>query len=53
MSIFNRVNDEQALEKTWSWTISALFMMILRYGTCIKRRTTGAANSSLFLLYFS
>ena len=42
-----------ALEESWSWTISPLFVMILHCGTCIKSRTTGAANSKLFLLYFS
>ena len=41
-----------ALEESWSWTISPLFVMILRCGTCIKSRTTGAANSKLFLFYF-
>ena len=43
----------QGLEESWSWMISPLFVMILRCGTCIKSRTTGAANSKLFLHYFS
>ena len=54
--LYSPINEstyhDQALEESWSWTISPLFMIILRCGTCIKSRTTGAANSKLFLHYF-
>ena len=35
------------------WTTSNISPLFVMIGTCIKSRTTGAANSNLFLLYFS